>query len=79
MEEIGRLAEVPLALDVELGRCKMAVKDILALVPGTVVRIPRAAGEQIDILAGGALIARGEIVALDGAMHVRITDFVEAP
>jgi flagellar motor switch protein FliN/FliY len=75
LEEIGHLADVPLDVDVELARKTMALRDILALSVGSVIRMPRSAGENIDILAGGALIGSGEVVIIEEAVGVRITDF----
>ena len=76
-EEIAHLADVPIDVDVELGRKTMRVRDILALAPGSVVQMMRSAGENIDILAGGKLIGSGEIVIIEESFKVRITDFVE--
>jgi len=77
LEEIVHLADVPLDVDVELGRKIMTVRAILALAPGAVVRMPRSAGENIDILAGGTVIGSGEIVIIEESFGVRITDFLE--
>ena len=77
LEEIAHLADVPLDLDVELGRKTMTVLAILSLAPGAVIRMPRSAGENIDILAGGTVIGSGEIVIIDETFGVRITDFLE--
>lgn len=77
LEEIKHLAEVPLDLDVELGRRTMTLREILALAPGGVIRIDRSAGENIDVLAGGTVIGSAEIVIIEENVGVRITDFVE--
>jgi len=69
------LAEVPLVITVELDRKTMAVAEILALRVGSVVRMTRSAGENIDIRVGEALMGFGEIVILEDKMGVRITDF----
>lgn len=76
-EEIGHLADIPIDLDVELGRKTMNIGSILALMPGQIIRMARSAGENIDILAGGRLIGSGEIVVIEDNLGVRITDFTE--
>jgi len=76
-EQIAHLADVPLDLDVHLGHAVLTVKAILALDTGSVIKIPRSAGENIDILAGGSRIGSGEIVIIEESFGVRITDFTE--
>jgi len=75
MEEIAHLRDVPVEVEVELDRKVITVTDILDLQPGSVIRMTRSAGENIDILIGGTLIAFGEIVIIEDAVGVRITDF----
>jgi flagellar motor switch protein FliN/FliY len=77
LEQIGHLADIPLYIDVELARKNMAVGEILTLDNGSVVKMMRAAGENIDILVGGTLIGSGEIVIIEETVGVRITDFNE--
>jgi flagellar motor switch protein FliN/FliY len=76
-EQIAHVANVPMELDVQLGQSPMTVEAILALDAGSVIKLPRSAGENIDIMAGGALIASGEIVVIEESYGVRITDFAE--
>jgi flagellar motor switch protein FliN/FliY len=76
-EKIAHLADVPIDLDVQLGQTAMTVEAILALDAGSVIKIPRSAGENIDILAGGSMIGSGEIVIIEESFGVRITDFTE--
>jgi flagellar motor switch protein FliN/FliY len=77
IEIIGHLADIPIQIDVELGQKNMTVGDILALQKGSVIKMPRSAGDNIDILAGGALLGTGEIVIIEETVGVRITDFNE--
>jgi flagellar motor switch protein FliN len=77
LEEISHWANVPVYVDIELDRKIMTARDILALEAGSVVKLPRSAGENIDILVGGALIGSGEIVIIEETVGIRITDFVE--
>jgi flagellar motor switch protein FliN len=74
-EQIAHIADVPIDVEVELDRTVMTVAEVLDLNPGNVIRMSRSAGENIDILIGGALIGFGEIVIIEDAVGVRITDF----
>ena len=76
-EEIGHLADVPVDVDVELDRKTMNVREILSLDQGSVIKMVRSAGENIDIYVGGTLLGSGEIVIIEEAVGVRITDFNE--
>lgn len=75
LEQIGHLADVQVFIDVELDRKVLSMRELLELEPGSVIRMTRSAGENIDILIGGSLIGFGEIVIIEDAMGVRITDF----
>jgi flagellar motor switch protein FliN/FliY len=77
LEQISHFSNVPVSIEVELDRKILTVREILALAPGTVLRMSRSAGENIDIRVGGSLIGFGEIVILEENMGVRITDFNE--
>jgi flagellar motor switch protein FliN/FliY len=77
LEEIGHLADIPVYIDVELARKTMSVGEILALDRGRVIKMPRSAGDNIDILVGGTLVGTGEIVIIEETVGVRITDFNE--
>jgi flagellar motor switch protein FliN/FliY len=74
-EEIAHLADVVVPLEVELDRRIMTVRSILELKQGSVIKMTRSAGENIDIIAGGAVVGFGEIVIIEDTMGVRITDF----
>jgi flagellar motor switch protein FliN/FliY len=77
LEQTAHFANVPIDLEAELGRRMMTFDAILALQAGSVIRLPRSAGENIDILAGGHLLGSGEIVIIEERFGVRITDFKE--
>jgi len=74
-EEIAPLADVPLDIEVELDRRIMTIGSILELEAGSVIRMTRSAGENIDLLIGGVVVGFGEIVIIEDTMGVRITDF----
>ena len=73
--EISFLGDVPLEIEVELDRKVMTIEEVLALDVGSVIRMSRSAGENIDILIGGALVGSGEIVIIEETVGVRMTDF----
>jgi flagellar motor switch protein FliN/FliY len=75
LQEVAFLADVPVQIEVELDRKVMSIAQILELDIDTVIRMTRSAGENIDILIGGTLIGSGEIVIIEDAVGVRITDF----
>lgn len=70
------IVDVPLQLTVELGRTTQKIRDVLALSPGAVVELDRLAGEAVDVLVNGKLVAKGEVVVIDENFGVRITDIV---
>lgn len=74
-ENVGHYAEVPVDVEVELDRKVMTTRDILELDKGSVIKLGRSAGENIDIRVHGTLIGFGEIVIIEDSMGVRITDF----
>ena len=75
LEQIAPMADVPLEVEVELARRVMTLREVLDLDVGSVIRMSRSAGENIDIVIGGALVGFGEIVIIEDTMGVRITDF----
>jgi flagellar motor switch protein FliN len=70
------LLDVPLDLSVELGRTRMSIQELLSLGPGSVVELDKLAGEPLDILVNGRLVARGEAVVVNDKFGIRITDIV---
>ncbi|MBI1790231.1 MAG: FliM/FliN family flagellar motor switch protein [Acidobacteria bacterium] len=76
LEELGTLADTAIDLEVELDRRFLTVRQILEMEPGGVVQMTRSAGENVDILIEGTLIGFGEIVIIEEAMGIRITDFL---
>lgn len=70
------LMDVPLQVTVELGRTKMLIKDILELGKGSLVELEKFAGEPVDVLVNGKIIAKGEVVVIDENFGVKIVDIV---
>ncbi len=76
-DEIAHLGNIPIDVDVVLDRKKMTVREILSLDQGSVIKMTRSAGENIDIYVGGTVLGSGEIVIIEETLGVRITDFNE--
>jgi flagellar motor switch protein FliN/FliY len=70
------LHDVEMGVTAELGRTRMTVRDLLALTPGSVVELDRAAGSPVDVLVNGTLIARGEVVVIDEEFAIRISEII---
>ena len=75
---LAMVLDIPVQLSVELGRTKMPIKQILQLKVGSVVELDRAAGEPVDVLVNGYLVAQGEVVVVNGQFGIRLTDVVTA-
>ena len=74
---IEMLHGVDMEVTVELGRTRMTVRDLLALTPGAVLELDRAAGSPADLLVNGRLIARGEVVVIDEDFGLRVTEILD--
>ncbi|MDX1961450.1 MAG: flagellar motor switch protein FliN [Leptospiraceae bacterium] len=73
---LNLLMDVQMSVTVELGRTKMYIKDILGLGEGSIIELDKLAGEPVDLLVNGKLIAKGEVVVIDENFGVRVTDIV---
>ncbi len=76
LQDIDLIMDIPVKLTVELGRTKMTIKELLRLSQGSVVALDGLAGEPLDILINGYLIAQGEVVVVADKYGVRITDII---
>lgn len=76
-EELALYLDVPMDVDVELDRRILTVREILALDLGSVIRMNRSAGENLDVRVGGALLGFGEIVVNEATTGIRLTDFFQ--
>jgi flagellar motor switch protein FliN/FliY len=74
-EEVANYLDVSLDVDVELDRRILTVREILELDRGTVIRMNRSAGENLDVRIGGALVGFGEIVVNEATTGIRLADF----
>ena len=73
------IMDVPVTLSLEVGRAQMSVGSLLRLTQGSVVELDRNAGEPLDVLVNGALVAHGEIVVVNDKFGIRLTDVVAPP
>ncbi|CDH18693.1 flagellar motor switch protein FliN [Xenorhabdus bovienii] len=76
LSDIDLIMDIPVKLSVELGRTKMTIKQLLRLSQGSVVPLDGLAGEPLDILINGYLIAQGEVVVVSDKYGIRITDII---
>lgn len=76
LQDIDLIMDIPVKLTVELGRTRMTIKELLRLTQGSVVSLDGLAGEPLDILINGYLIAQGEVVVVADKYGVRITDII---
>lgn len=70
------LADIPIRVSVEVGSTKMRLSELMNLAEGTVVELDRQAHELLDIMVNGALVAKGEVVTVNGRFGVRVVDVV---
>jgi flagellar motor switch protein FliN/FliY len=74
--DINLILDIPVQLTVELGRTRIPIKNILQLAQGSVVELEALAGEPMDVLVNGYLIAQGEVVVVNDKFGIRLTDIV---
>ncbi len=73
---LGMIMDIPITLTVEVGQARMSIGRLLALGQGAVVELDRVAGEPLDVLANGTLVARGEVVVVEDKFGIRLTEVV---
>lgn len=76
MNELDMILDIPVKLTVELGRTKITIKNLLQLAHGSVVELDAMAGEPMDVLVNGTLIAQGEVVVVNDKFGIRLTDII---
>jgi len=74
--DLNMILDIPVQLTVELGRTRIPIKHILQLAQGSVVELDALAGEPMDVLVNGYLIAQGEVVVVNDTFGIRLTDIV---
>ena len=75
---LDNILEIPVMLTVEIGSTKVAIRNLLQLNQGSVVELDRLAGEPLDVLVNGTLIAHGEVVVVNEKFGIRLTDVISA-
>ncbi len=75
-QRIDMILDIPVTLTVELGRTKIAIRNLLQLAQGSVVELDALAGEPMDVLVNGCLIAQGEVVVVNDKFGIRLTDII---
>ncbi|WP_435927709.1 flagellar motor switch protein FliN [Dryocola sp. BD613] len=75
-QDLDLILDIPVKMTVELGRTKMTIKELLRLSQGSVVTLEGLAGEPLDVLINGYLIAQGEVVVVSDKFGIRITDII---
>ncbi len=73
---LDMILDIPLDVTVELGRVRMLIKDVLELSSGSIVELDRVAGEPVDLLVNGRLIAKGEVVVIEDNFGIRVTEII---
>jgi flagellar motor switch protein FliN/FliY len=76
-DNLELLMSVPIQITVELGKTRKKIKDIAELTLGNIVELDRQAGDQVDVIANGRLIARGDVVVVDDNYSVKITEIIK--
>ncbi|WP_040725659.1 flagellar motor switch protein FliN [Thiomicrorhabdus sp. Kp2] len=74
--DLDVLMDIPVTLQLEIGRAKVSIRNLLSYTQGSVVEMDRLAGEPLDLLVNGTLIAHGEVVVINDKFGVRLTDVV---
>lgn len=76
LNNVDMILDIPVTLTVELGRTKIAIRSLLQLAQGSVVELDGLAGEPMDVLVNGCLIAQGEVVVVNEKFGIRLTDII---
>ena len=75
LEEAHHFLDVPMKIMVQLGNRSITIREILQLKENSIVELPKSAGENVDILLNGKLLAYGEVIDMEGSAGIRLTDF----
>ena len=77
-ENLEVILDIPVTISMEIGRTKISIRNLLQLNQGSVVELDRLAGEPMDVLVNGTLIAHGEVVVVNEKFGIRLTDVISA-
>lgn len=76
MRKLDTILDIPVTISMEVGRSKINIRNLLQLNQGSVVELDRIAGEALDVLVNGTLIAHGEVVVVNDKFGIRLTDVI---
>lgn len=76
VQNLDFILDIPLKVTVELGRTEVLIKDLLQLGQGSVLELDKLAGEPLEILVNGKLVAKGEVVVVNEKFGIRLTDII---
>ena len=76
MQDFDMILDIPVQMSVELGRTKISIRNLLQLAHGSIVELDALAGEPMDVLVNGTLIAQGEVVVVNDKFGIRLTDII---
>lgn len=76
--DLDSILDIPVTLSVEIGKTRLSIRNLLQLNQGSVVELDRMAGEPLDVLINGTLVAHGEVVVVNEKFGIRLTDVVSA-
>jgi flagellar motor switch protein FliN/FliY len=76
--DLDSILDIPVMMSVEIGKTKLSIRNLLQLNQGSVVELDRMAGEPLDVLINGTLVAHGEVVVVNEKFGIRLTDVVSA-
>jgi flagellar motor switch protein FliN/FliY len=76
MQDFDMILDIPVQMTVELGRTKISIRNLLQLAHGSIVELDALAGEPMDVLVNGTLIAQGEVVVVNDKFGIRLTDII---
>lgn len=76
--DLEQILDIPITLSVEIGKSRLSIRNLLQLNQGSVVELDRMAGEPLDVMINGTLVAHGEVVVINEKFGIRLTDVVSA-
>ncbi len=76
--ELEMILDIPVVISMEIGRSQISIRNLLKLNQGSVVELDRLAGEPLDVMVNGTLIAHGEVVVVNEKFGIRLTDVITA-
>lgn len=76
--DLEQILDIPITLSVEIGKSRLSIRNLLQLNQGSVVELDRMAGEPLDVLVNGTLVAHGEVVVVNDKFGIRLTDVISA-